>query len=122
VLYNTAGQPQIVAGLNGTNASRFDFTVVSEANSNQIAASGVTSGRVGARYYFRLNAGYQTTGDGPGFPGPTSCTNDKYSEIGADNAQDYWTAGNGGFRWGGDGGTANPNWTPASRIGHWISP
>src|SRR5713101_2787661 len=113
---NQAATLTVTPGLNGRPALLAPPIVTTVYPSDtQWLSSIARAGRVGIRYYFKLGPGWQTTGDGPGFPGPTSCTNDKYTQLGQ-----YFTANNNGFYWNGDASALNFGIAPANVIGDWI--
>src|SRR5207249_3288417 len=74
------GSISVVPGLNGISALQHAGKSFVVEPSDAMKAS--MTGRVGIRYYFHLNPGYESTGDG-------GCTNDKYIQWG-----DYFTAFN----------------------------
>jgi len=83
---------------------------------NQWISTTARAGRVGVRYYLQLGPGYQSTDVfNPLFPGPTTCTNDKYTQFGH-----YFTASTNGFYFEGGGFDQSSNLAPADVIGDWI--
>ena len=107
---------KLAPGLNGRPAALITGLVQGVYPSDEQWGTTVArAGRVGIRYYFKLGAGWQTTGDGPNFPAPTSCTNDKYTQLGQ-----YFTANNNGFYWNGNARQLNFGLNPHDVIGDWI--
>ncbi len=108
------GTPSVTTGLNGRPALLANGLVLTLApGDDQWISSVARAGRIGIRYYFKLGPGWQTTADGPGFPGPSSCTNDKYTQLGT-----YFTANNNGFYF--EGGGLGFGIAPANVIGDWV--
>jgi hypothetical protein len=99
-----SGSLSVASGLNGQSVTQHSgLTFVVEPSSAVINS---LSGRVGARYYFQLGPGYQSTLDG-------GCSNDKYIHIGQ-----YFTANTNGFYWNGDGSGFGIK--PSQVIGKWM--
>jgi len=111
------GAASVATGLNGRPALNATGMVISLApGDDQWKSLVARAGRVGIRYYFKLGPGYMSTDvSNPLFPGPTTCTNDKYTQLGQ-----YFTANTNGFYWNGDSGTLNFGLAPANVIGDWI--